>query len=58
MYNFNFFLVTWTFSQRLLGPDVAVRHEHEESQVELGLECAALSFLRKGAGRARDRIEK
>jgi hypothetical protein len=49
MYNFNFFWVTWTFSQRLLGPDIAVRHEHEESQVELGLECAALSILRKGA---------
>jgi hypothetical protein len=40
--------------QRLLGPgmiDIAVRHEHEESQVKLGLKCAALSIPRKGAGR-------
>ena len=28
---------------------IAVRHEHEEAK--LGLECAAVSILRKGAGR-------
>jgi len=44
----NFFWSHGRF-QRLLGLGIAVRHEHEGAR--LGLECAALSVLRKGAGR-------
>jgi hypothetical protein len=38
--------------QHLLGLGIAaVRHELEHEEAKLGLECAALSILRKGAER-------